>query len=397
MSLLRDRRRARSEELALHAEQASSREQRDEAARLFAEAAALESQVAREVPTAQARLRSILAISSMALWYKSGDFDQAESEAYWFLSRGEGLTAEGKRDLCDLLERCWREREIQKRIGRNSELVPLEVRVEGSAVSHGLAPVQTTRDVSQLITSALTRTAELRLGAPFRDRGLPGPAFQAAFRIFEAPAFAGSYVLRFYLASGPQPTLPGIRPLDPSSLVANFLELARAAERDAARVAALVPESRYREAILRCFRDVAPDGRSVSQLSLGSSTWKLAKGSATLRPEHRVRLTEAIIADLSIDHPIEETGTLMAVNLKAKRPSFTIVRDGDTFTFHARPGRFDDTIGPMLKQTVRVTGRTSQGPQGRRDLEAKDIQVIEAGSSKQKAAARRRRVPARDK
>lgn len=81
-----DARRAQSEEAAFRAERAWGEGKADEARRLFAEAADLEEQVAREVPATAARVRSVLAISAVALWYKAGDFERAKRLAYVFLA-----------------------------------------------------------------------------------------------------------------------------------------------------------------------------------------------------------------------------------------------------------------------------------------------------------------------
>lgn len=62
-----------SEELAFTAEQALRRGDRGAARRAFSRAAALETEVARSVPTKEPRIRGVIGVSAVALWLKAGD------------------------------------------------------------------------------------------------------------------------------------------------------------------------------------------------------------------------------------------------------------------------------------------------------------------------------------
>jgi hypothetical protein len=111
---LSDPRREASEAHALAAEQAWSRGERSEAYRQFELAAQLEEEVAREVGAASPRLRSLLAISAVALWYKAGRYDASKRLAYHFLAASELLTEQGCSELEELVDRCSRESELSK-------------------------------------------------------------------------------------------------------------------------------------------------------------------------------------------------------------------------------------------------------------------------------------------
>ena len=115
MSFLEDPRGRRSEELAFEAELASKRGDRARALELFAEAAQLEYDVAREVPADQPRVRSMLAISAVALWIDARSHDEAIRAARELLSQAAMLTEAGRSDLQSLLERALRERAAQGR------------------------------------------------------------------------------------------------------------------------------------------------------------------------------------------------------------------------------------------------------------------------------------------
>lgn len=67
-----DPRGRRAEELCFRAERASG----DEAKRLYAEAALLETAVARDIPPTEPRIRGVLAVSAVAMWRKAGNHGQ---------------------------------------------------------------------------------------------------------------------------------------------------------------------------------------------------------------------------------------------------------------------------------------------------------------------------------
>lgn len=107
---LKDPRGRRSEELAFEAERAHRAGDQERARALYAQAAELEGEVAREVPDAEPRVRSVLAISAVALWLEAGRHDDAARAACEFLARPEALTEQGKAELEALLSRAFRER-----------------------------------------------------------------------------------------------------------------------------------------------------------------------------------------------------------------------------------------------------------------------------------------------
>ncbi len=187
-----DPRGRQSEELALRAEQAWSARQPDEARRLFAEAAALEEQVAREVPPAMVRVRGVLAISAVALWYKAGDYAQAKRLAYVFLAAEPQLSDQGRADLEDLVDRCSREAELGK-IVNDPAMIAVEVKLDGGLVGKGVAPAAATRRCRDNVTVLLMRSAELEAGYGYRERGESSLERTDVLQIYEVPARAASY------------------------------------------------------------------------------------------------------------------------------------------------------------------------------------------------------------
>lgn len=91
--------------LAFEAERARKAGGQARALSLFAQAAELEYQVALDVPGDQARLRSVLAISAVALWIDARRYGDAVRAACEFLARPDALTEQGLSDLQALLDR----------------------------------------------------------------------------------------------------------------------------------------------------------------------------------------------------------------------------------------------------------------------------------------------------
>jgi hypothetical protein len=287
-----DPRRARSEDAAFRAERAWSDGQPDEAKRLFAEAAELEEQVARDVPISLPRVRSVLAISAVALWYKAGDFERAKRLAYAFLV-DEGLTEQGRGDLEKLVDRCSREGEIEK-LASDKGMVPLEVKLDGGRVGFGYAPAAAARKRREEVTKLLMRAAEIEAHLEYRERGESDLDRTDQIQIFEVPALAASYGLRFYVASGIQQLIAPERVVTPQAVVERFLNIATAAAEGPAAVRAAVPDEQYAQAFVNGFGEIAPDGTDVGTVACSAPSWKLASVPRTVfEQKHRIALRGA--------------------------------------------------------------------------------------------------------
>lgn len=287
-----DARRALSEAASFRAEQAWSTGDVEAARKLFAEAALLEEAVALEVPAGSSRVRSVLAISAVALWYKAADFERAKRTAYVFLG-GDGLTPQGRGDLEKLVDRCSREVEVE-RMARDSGMIPLEVKLDGGRVGFGFAPAAVARKRRDEVMKLLMRTADMEADLDFRVRGesdLEGEQIQ----IFEVPAIAASYGLRFYVASGTQQLIDTERLVTPQRIVERFLAIATAAIEGPDAVRAAVVDEQYAHAFVAGFGEIAPDGSDVASVTCSTPTWKLASAPTTVfEPRHRTALRGSV-------------------------------------------------------------------------------------------------------
>lgn len=103
-----DPRRRRSEELAFFAEQAERSGDIATALATYADAARLEEENAMEIPADAPRVRTVLAISTVALWLRAEQWEEAARAGCAFLAAPAALTPDGRRELKSLVDRAWR-------------------------------------------------------------------------------------------------------------------------------------------------------------------------------------------------------------------------------------------------------------------------------------------------
>ena len=358
-----DPRRRQSEELALRAEQTWAAGQRVEACKLFAEAAALEQEVALAVSGGSIRIRGVLAISAVALWYKAGEFARAKHLAYVFLADGEHLSEQGKKDLEELVDRCSREGETA-RLVNDLGMIPVDVKLNGGRVGVGVAPAAATQKRRQAVNALLMRSADLEAGNAYRDRGeseLSGDEIE----VFEVPALAASYGMRFYVATGiQQKTAPTVTP---EKVVGRFLSLALAAENGPQAVRDAIADPQYAKAFIDGFGEIAPDGDDIGTVSCSAPSWKMPRSpplvfekkhrdalrsaSAPLAARELKRGEKVIEGRLAAVHLTSEDGWI-EVRVASKKAPIEIILVEDK--------KLRAKVATMVDSDVRVYGKWSQ-------------------------------------
>lgn len=374
---LHDPRGQQSETLAFAAERAWRAGDQVRAWSLFAEAADLEYQVARDVPGDQPRVRGVLAISAVALWIDARRHDDAVRTACEFLARPELLTEQARSDLQLLLERAFREKALAKTLDNLIDAVPLEVKLDGGLVQVGIAPAALIRERQEVVTALVVRAAEWRMRSPFRKAGA---ARQVTGRIqfFEAPAAAASYGIRLFVVSSGPATLPGIKAasIGPADAVEEFLAIAAAAQQGPEALRKHVDQEAYWKTFMVGFRDMAPDGDTVGTVTFSSPSWRSTVAPLAFKPTHRRQLTTGLLAQFCADERVETEGMLKEVNLRARRLGVETA-DGDLVHFRIKRGELDDTIGPKLNRRVLVSGIKRTRPDGTISKDALDVALVE--------------------
>jgi hypothetical protein len=229
----------------------------------------------------------------------------------------------------------------------------------------------------EIAEALVYRLADYKAQKKFRKAGRS--AFRSAFTFYEVPARAGSYGIRFFVASSGQASLPGTA-VTPSETVAFFLELAAAIiSSGAAGVRALVPDADYASAFIRAFRDMAPDGSAIGTVSFGSPGSIRQPEHSVFTSDTRSGLSLALASATSAD-AFEHVGTLKSVNLRSRK--ITIVKTDESRVEMRLSGDHDDTIGPKLNRLVRATGVRVQNDDGVQELTASDVVLEEDAAPK---------------
>lgn len=77
---------AESEQLAIEAQLALRERSTENAIKLYAQAAEVERSVLDQIDVSKVRTRGITAVSAVALWFKAGEYEQAEQLAHLMLA-----------------------------------------------------------------------------------------------------------------------------------------------------------------------------------------------------------------------------------------------------------------------------------------------------------------------
>lgn len=369
-----------AEELSYRALRLMRAEQWDEARELYAQAGFGELVVARTldprhaaneaVAAYQRKLRSIFAISAAACLVKAQRWNEAARVAHEFLALPELLLPDSALELDDLLEQARRSREVAD-VLKSGDLAPLEIRLEGGQIRRGVAPTKLTQPRGEVTEATLMRIVDWRAGRKFRLRG--SSVFAANLQIYEAPARAASYGIRLFIgAVSPQTEVPGTSAsCTPHAVVETFLDLAERVEDGLAAVSEYVQDKLYARSFVRAFRDLAPDGVRLSNVTFSPGGSAAGRSAISLDSATRARLTK----ELATTEPglVEVSGILKAVSLRRHNRRIVVETGVDAIQeFQLRKGEHDDTIGPMLNRRVQVVGK-----QVRKRIVAVDVDLIE--------------------
>ncbi len=299
--------------------------------------------------------RALLISNAAVLWYKAGEWDRAEQLAGEMLSRGP-QTVRGT--LRQVLLACWQAR---SNAGENQYFTPLELRLEGEAITYGLAPVEEVTTRQDTIQSLLWRTSELEAGLPYRLRGLPGPEVRGVSQVYAAAAVPGSYHIVLRVKSPwSQPDLfpgdlrPEARVRGGEPLVHRAIELASFIASGGDDAAKQIKDPLYRIALSRLVRDLAPDGRRITDVRLSGGTTRVV---AEFSGRVRTRIVEGIRSAYEEAGFAEIRGELTGMELRPNELQIFIheeSQDRRTTLTAPRNLGFEEKVGPLWGRRVAV-------------------------------------------
>ncbi len=361
-----------SEELASAAHVALQRGDSPQAESLFLKAAEAEENALMQLSASdKPRTFGITAISAVALWYRGGDLERAETAAYRVLAHGGAVEAFAVSQLRTLLQTVWNVR-AQREAGVKFVPGQVQVSVKGGEVVTGGAPLDLIVEKVQTIQSLFYRTTELLSGIPLRRHGPASSEIQETCRPWLFQGVPASYQFVVAIQRPRQKDMFDEKGLDPQLVASTFLSiLENAAEDPVDGLAKVVPDPDYKAAFLKLTRNLAPTGKVFSQMEV-----KAAGDSrlVVLVPESRKviskTLRDASPSAKELD-PVVLKGILRAVHLN--RDWLEVMEDGKEIRIVDVGETLDDVIGPMVNRHVTVqAGRDKSGKLHFRDIELDD-------------------------
>lgn len=348
---------SQSEACAIQAHEALRRGDIAQASRCFRQAAEAEVAALRDLPDEKARTLGITAVSATALWYKSGDLEAAERVAYEASAR-RGMPAFAHVQIRELLQTIWNE-QAQRKAGVSFVPGQVMVSVKGGEVVAGGAPLDLILSKVQAVQNLFYRTAEYLRDLPLRLKGQPSKEMQERYRPWLFQSVPGSYQFAVAIQKPAQQDLFPTDEPEPEILTETFLRILRAASEDPEiGLRQIVPKEDYRLTFLKMARNLAPTGKSFSQMEIRGAA---DNNAVVLIPASRKAITQTLRPKTTSGQEQEETtlrGNLRAVDLDKKWLEISV--DGVTRHISGLSEDVDDIIGPMVNHEVVVRARSAR-------------------------------------
>jgi hypothetical protein len=351
-----------------------------EGERLYLAAAKAEQAAFEKLEPGKQRTRGITAVSAVSLFYKGQDYAAAQAFACRCLANEE-LPPFAVPQLQNLLQTLWGEQAIAA-AGLTFAKQDVLVSVRGGEVLTGGAPLDLILRKVEEVRALFYRTVEWIMNKPLRVRGGPTQDIQALFRpwLFQAPP--GSYQFAVRLESPKQMEFGIVASTVPpvEEVTRTFIEIVNATAADPeAELTAHVSDTGYRNAFLKLTRNLAPTGKSFTELEIRSSV-KPSLGSVIFAPASRKAINDTIKKQAPSNSAESEgkmvklEGILRAVHLDQDWLEVTVDAGGEEHIKVWKAGdAIDDVVGPMVNRRVTVDAMLT--PNGKHVF--KDIQSIE--------------------
>jgi len=339
-----------SERLAMEAQLALKAHDTENALDLYRQAAEIERRALDILDVSKARTRGITAVSAVALWFKAGEYIQAEQLAHSMLADPH-IPDFAREDIRNLVQAIWTESSKQK---AGVSFVPgqVMVSVKGGEVVTGGAPLDLIVDKIQTIQSMFYRTIEFVNGVSHRRKGRPAKELQESCRAWLFQSVPGSYQFSVAIQKPVQPDFFK-EYIEPERIAHHFLEFVSAsAGDDTAELERLVPDENYRSTFLKLARNLSPTGKTFDRIEFRVSG---EISPVALGVESRNNINQQLRKKSTLPaktNEIEEEmiGTLRAVHLD--KDWLEIVVNGVSMHIDGLQDAVDDVIGPMVNRSV---------------------------------------------
>jgi hypothetical protein len=312
--------------------------------------------------------RSVLLRSAATLALDAGDASAAERLIATALT---GTPPEAiANELRDLLEMVYFQRHLDLR-GIKLESDEFQFAIEGQGIGFGIAPaglfIGRVRDVETL----LYRTAERKLGQPFRERRKRRKALDEGLQLYVSTPRAASFAVTFRVGASPQIEFPETSlATTVVSEVLECLDLLNSGDTEA--LSARFDDEAYLRNFVGLAQSIAPDGDVVKSVGFTAVRANAEKRVSFTRPRAAIAVPEkpkSLKAAVAVRGDIQEVEVeIVGVLLEADGTDAGVGRvqvktdDGKTELVIVPRGLMRDIVRPLFDEEVRVVGtRTSEG------------------------------------
>ncbi len=344
---------------------------------LYRLAAQAEAHALAELDVTKTRTLGITAVSAVALWYKARDYPQAQRIAHQWLGT-DLLPPFAVEQLQGLLQTMWSDL-VRERAGVKFTGGEVLVSVKGGEIVTGGAPLELIVDKVEGVRALFYRTAELLINAPHRKRGAPSAEIREICRPWLFQAAPGSYQFVVRVQQPAQMNLFPNEALQIENVAATFLQIIKASADDPEdALAEVVPDPEYRATFLKLTRNLAPTGKTFSQLEV-----KPVSATDTrpiiLLPGSREAINHALKkqstppSDASAHEEVQLRGVLRALHLDQDWLEITIESSTGQkpVRIYDAGEEVDDVVGPMVNRGVMIDAfLTRDGRYLLRDIQA---------------------------
>lgn len=357
-----------SEQFAIEAQLALKARNATQAFDLYRKAAETERQALEQLDVSKIRTRGITAVSAVALWFKAGEFSQAEQLAHLMLADPH-IPEFARDDLRNLVQAIWTE-SSKKKAGVTFVPGQVLVSVKGGEVVTGGAPLDLIVDKVQTIQSMFYRTIEYINGVTHRKTGRPTKELQESCRPWLFQSAPGSYQFSVAIQKPVQPDFFKTD-IEPDRIAQHFLEIVSASSSDdSSNLMKLIPDESYRTTFLKLARNLAPTGKTFDRIEFRSSgeTKAIALGVETRDCINQQLRKKPTAQTQSTEESEEFRGILRAVHLD--KDWLDVVVNGVSLHVDGLQDTVDDVIGHMVNRAVLVRAvRVSQNKYKFLDIE----------------------------
>ncbi len=296
--------------------------------------------------------RSVLFRSAASLAIDCGEYREAERLV------AQGLIGNPPEDIAEelrnLLERVHFKRHLAVR-GVTLQRAEFQMSLAGAAVGYGIAPSEEFVTRVQDVDRLLYRTAERKVGRPFRERAHRSPRLAKQVETFLSVPRAASFAITVHIGYPAQLTLPGMDL--PEEVMTETLDCLEAIQQgDISALQHRIPDIAYRRNFYALAKRLAPDGVGIRSVGFTSMVpGRVDRLVLLTRYEAAFPRPESLVPGEK-GTPVRIRGTLKFADSTRDRKDEIRLKDvqGGLHRIRVPEGMMDDIVRPLWDYEVEV-------------------------------------------